>query len=88
MRRSAFLFALLAGVAAAAGGNYQAHGKVLSPGDPMTKVLDVMGEPESKEPVQNKFGAQQGEYWYYRDGNKIVKFYISAGRIVEIEEIR
>ena len=52
------------------------------------KVQDAMGEPESKEPIQNKLGAQMGEYWYYRDGNKTVKFFISGGQIVSIEEIR
>jgi hypothetical protein len=88
MRKLFFLIALLACAAAAARGNYQANGKVLGPGDPMTKVLDTLGEPVSKEPVENKYGAQEGEYWYYRDGNKTVKFFISGGRIVDIEEIR
>ena len=70
------------------GSTYRAGNKVLSPGDSQTKILDTMGEPESKEPVQNQLGAQMGEYWYYRDGNKTVKFFISGGRIVSVDEIR
>jgi len=70
------------------GSTYRAGNKVLSPGDSAMKVQDAMGEPESKEPIQNKLGAQMGEYWYYRDGNKTVKFFISGGQIVSIEEIR
>ena len=70
------------------GSTYRAGNKVLSPGDSAMRVKDTMGEPESKEPVQNKLGAEMGEYWYYQDGNKTVKFFISGGRIVSIEEFR
>ena len=69
-------------------GNYRAGNKVLSAGDPISRVLDAMGPPESKEPVQNYMGAQTGEYWYYTVDNKTVKFYISGGRVIDIEEIR
>jgi len=88
--RNAMLAVFLTLVAsiALANGNYAAGGKVLSPGDAMSRVIDAMGQPISKEPVQNRLGAQLGEYWYYKDGNKTVRFFISGGRIVEIEEIR
>jgi hypothetical protein len=81
--------ALLAFAAVASpGGTYRAGGKVLSPGDSVMRVLDTMGEPITKEPVQNKLGATMGEYWYYRDGSKTVKIFVSGGKIVDIEEIR
>jgi hypothetical protein len=70
------------------GSTYRAGSKVLSPGDSSMRVLDAMGQPETKEPVQNVNGANMGEYWYYRDGGKTVKFFISGGKIVNIEEIR
>lgn len=91
MKRIVFSICLLVVFAAAIaspGGTYRAGSKVLSPGDPSAKVLDSMGQPDSKEPVENKRGAQMGEYWYYQDGKKTVKFFISGGRIVDIEEIR
>jgi hypothetical protein len=91
MMRILFSFALALAcsvVLASPGGTYRAGSKVLSPGDPSSKVLDNMGQPESKEPVENKHGARTGEYWYYHDGNKTVKFFISGGRIVDIDEIR
>lgn len=76
-------------VAASPGDTYRAGSRVLSPGDPTVKLLDSMGAPDSKEPVQNEFGAQIGEYWYYYvDGKKTVRFLVSGGKIVEIEEIR
>ena len=71
-----------------ASGNYQVGGKVLSPNDPAQKVIETMGQPASKEDVQNKFGAKTGEFWYYFVGSKTVRFFISGGRIVSIEEIR
>jgi hypothetical protein len=70
------------------GSTYRAGSKVLSPGDSSMRVLDAMGQPDTKEPVQNVNGANMGEYWYYRDGGKTVKFFISGGKIVNIEEIR
>jgi hypothetical protein len=85
------LFALalsFSAIADRAGSTYRAGNKVLSPGDSQMKVLDAMGPPESKEPIQNKLGAQMGEYWYYRDGNKTVKFFMSGGQVYSIEEIR
>lgn len=69
-------------------GTYRAGGKVLAPNDSSMRILDTMGEPRSKEPVFNARGAQVGENWYYRDGSKTVKFFMSGGRVVAIEEIR
>jgi hypothetical protein len=90
MNKLALVFFLLVSslVMASPGGTYRAGSKVLSPGDPAAKVLDTMGQPESKEAVQNKYGAQIGEYWYYTSGSKRIKFLISGGRIVDIDEIR
>lgn len=70
------------------GSTYRAGNKVISPGDSEMKLLDAMGEPESKEQVDNQNGAHMGEYWYYQDGHKTVKFFISGGRIVSVDEIR
>ena len=47
-----------------------------------------MGQPAYKEPVTNRYGAQVAENWFYRDGSKPVKFTMSGGRVLAIEEIR
>lgn len=67
---------------------YRAGSVVLDQNDPISKVLKAMGQPQSKEPIFNQYGAQLGENWYYQDGQKTVKFTVSGGRVTQIEEIR
>ncbi len=82
------LVGLLSSTAAGAFGSYSAGNKILAPNDPAMRVLDVMGDPRLKEPVTNRLGAPIGEYWYYRDGSKSVRFFISGGRIVQIDQLQ
>lgn len=79
---------LFAAVQAFAFGTYRAGSIVLQTGDSSMRVFDAMGEPRYKEAVTNGFGAPIGECWYYRDGSKTIKFYMSGGRVASIEEIR
>lgn len=69
-------------------GTYRAGSVVLDQNDSVSKLIDAMGMPAWKEAVTNRYGAQVAENWFYRDGNKTVKFQVSGGRIVVIEEIR
>lgn len=69
-------------------GTYRAGSVVLDQGDSIARVLDAMGQPAYKEPVTNRYGAQVAENWFYRDGSKLVKFTMSGGRVLAIEEIR
>jgi hypothetical protein len=87
-RALTLIIALAISLPALAFGTYRAGGKVLDQNDPSSKVVEAMGQPESKEPIFNRYGAQLGENWFYRDGGKTIKFTISGGRIVAIEEIR
>jgi len=73
---------------AAAFGTYRAGSIVLSTNDSVMRVIDAMGQPVYKEAIVNRFGAQVGESWFYRDGTKTIKFVISNGRIHAIEEMR
>lgn len=69
-------------------GTYRAGSVVLDQNDSVSKLIDAMGMPAWKEAVTNRYGAQVAENWFYREGNKTVKFQVSGGRIVIIEEIR
>jgi hypothetical protein len=86
--RLGFMVLLLASAQASAFGTYRAGSVVLDQNDSVMKIIGAMGQPAYKEPVVNRFGAQVAENWFYQDGSKTVKFTISGGRIVVIEEIR
>ena len=84
-----FAFAIcFAATNAFAFNTYRAGSVVLDQNDPASKVINAMGQPQSKEPIFNRYGAQLGENWFYQDGNKTIKFTISGGRVAQIEEIR
>ena len=68
--------------------SYRAGNQVLNVDDSIGKLVDAMGQPEWREAIVNGFGAQISENWFYRDGNKTVRFEVSGGRIIFIEEIR
>lgn len=62
--------------------------KLLTDGDSAAKVKQIAGEPDAIEPIQNKFGATQGERWqYFRDG-KTITFTIVEGKVTAIVETR
>jgi len=88
LTRAALLGPLLWSSLAIAFGTYRAGSIVLDQGDSIARVMDAMGQPASKEPVMNRYGAQVAENWFYRDGSKLVKFTISGGIVQMIEEIR
>lgn len=87
LTRAALLGLLLWSSLAIAFGTYRAGSIVLDQGDSIARVMDAMGQPAYKEPV-NRYGAQVAENWFYRDGSKLVKFTISGGIVQMIEEIR
>jgi hypothetical protein len=61
--------------------------QVLTDGDPVTHVIDLLGNPVYKEPLQNEYGAYVGERWQYRrDSGRVVTITIVGGRVANIEE--
>lgn len=61
--------------------------QVLSVGDTAVHTIDLLGTPVYKEPLQNKFGAYQGERWQYsRDQGHVVVVTIIAGKVAAIED--
>jgi len=67
---------------------YAAGAHVISVGDSMARVIEFMGDPTSKEDVQNKFGAHLATNWFYTVDGKTVRFLIVNGKVATIEEIR
>lgn len=61
--------------------------QVLTVRDPVTHVIDLLGTPVYKEPLQNKFGAYVGERWQYRrESGRVVTVTIIGGKVANIEE--
>jgi hypothetical protein len=61
--------------------------QVLSVGDTAVHTIDLLGTPAYKEPVENEFGAYQGERWQYsRDKGHVVVVTIIAGKVAAIED--
>ncbi|MEO8998654.1 MAG: DUF2845 domain-containing protein [Rhodanobacter sp.] len=61
--------------------------QVLSVGDTAVHTLDLLGMPAYKEPVENTFGAYQGERWQYsREQGHVVVVTIIAGKVAAIED--
>lgn len=61
--------------------------QVLSVGDTAVHVIDLLGTPAYKEPLQNEFGAYRGERWQYsRDMGHVVVVTIIAGKVAAIED--
>jgi hypothetical protein len=88
VRSALFVLALVASAPALAFDTYRAGSHVLHLNDPESKLLEYMGQPDSKTPVDNKLGAHLGDYYFYNDHNKTVRFFVSGGLIVEIQENR
>ena len=61
--------------------------QVLSVGDTAAKVIGLLGKPDFKVPVENKFGAYLGERWQYnREQDHVVTVTVIDGKVADIEE--
>jgi hypothetical protein len=67
---------------------YRAGSHVLHLNDSESDLLNYMGQPDTKQPVDNRLGAHLGDNYFYNDHSKTVKFFVSGGLIVEITETR
>jgi hypothetical protein len=61
--------------------------EVLTVGDSAMRVIQLLGKADFKEPLENEFGAYQGERWQYqRDGGHIVTVTILDGKVSDIDD--
>jgi hypothetical protein len=67
---------------------YRVGSHLVSIGDSVSALVDALGEPLYKEPVESRYGNSIADRWQYRLNGKAVQFTIRGGRIEYIEEIR
>ncbi|WP_049622228.1 DUF2845 domain-containing protein [Frateuria defendens] len=74
--------------AAQAGDTLRMGTQVLVTGDSVARVVELLGTPAYKEPIENRFGAYRGERWQYPLGQHVVTLTIVAGKVGDIEDRR
>lgn len=65
---------------------YRFGSRLIEVGDPVTKLVDLAGEPVYKEPVQDAYGAYEGERWQYKIEGHYVTFVIRNAKVTSIQE--
>lgn len=86
MRSLIFMLMLAFGMNATAGETLRVGQQVLSVGDTAVHVIDLLGTPGYKEPVQNEFGASLGERWQFSRDDHVLIITIIAGKVSSIED--
>jgi hypothetical protein len=82
----AALCALLFCAQAFASDMFRFGNRLLVVGDPVTKLIDLAGDPLYKEPIQNEYGAYAGERWQYKIDGAVVTFVIRDARVNRIDQ--
>lgn len=60
--------------------------RVVSDGDAVGIVFEVLGKPDRTVDIENRFGAALGERWeYYRDG-KTISIIVAGSKVLSITE--
>ncbi|TBR37309.1 DUF2845 domain-containing protein [Dyella terrae] len=63
--------------------------RVLVTGDSSARVVDLLGQPSTKQRGSSKPGRRAGtERWHYRRGQRITTISVAEGRVVHIDEQR
>ena len=65
---------------------YRFGSRLIEVGDLVTKLVDLAGEPVYKEPVQDAYGAYEGERWQYKIDGHYVTFLIRNAKVRSIQE--
>jgi hypothetical protein len=89
MRKTAFFLALMLAAGTAFADTYAFGNRVVSSGDSIGKLVEIAGKPDVVTPLENQYGAREGENWtYFRDGKTIVFTVNTQGKILRISESR
>lgn len=88
MRFPILVAGLLAAGLATAADTYRSGSRVISVGDTAARLMQVVGAPTLREPVENKHGGRIGERWQYALDGKTVTFEIRDGKVLSIDERR
>ena len=65
---------------------YRFGSRLVVVGDPVSKLIDLAGEPFYKEPIQNEYGAYEGERWQYKIDGAVVTFVIRDAKVNRIDQ--
>lgn len=89
MKRLAVALLCLLPFGAFAFDTYRVGTHVIHINDPEAILIDNMGPPDHSEPITNGYGVHMADAYYYEvDAHKTVKFIVSGGLIIKIDEIR
>jgi hypothetical protein len=77
---------MLQAPASAASDTLRAGSKVLVVGDPISRVIELMGKPLYTQPLFDSYGAYQGDQWFYRTDSSYVTLLIIGGQLANIDE--
>ena len=87
MRRILLMLLLATSLSVSAGETLRVGQKVLTVGEPAAYVLQLLGTPAYKEPIENDKGAFIGERWQYpRDHDHLVTVTIIEGKVSNIDD--
>lgn len=78
--------AMLQALGAAASTTLRVGSKVLVVGDPVPRVLDLMGQPLYTQPLFDANGVYQGDKWFYRTDSSYITLMIIDGKLTDIDE--
>ena len=67
---------------------YRVGTHIVEVGDTVGKLVDLIGDPQFKEPIESEYGGYEGERWQYRRDGGSVTFVIREGKIRHIEQKR
>jgi hypothetical protein len=65
---------------------YRFGSRLVVVGDPVSKLIDLAGDPLYKEPIQNEYGAYEGERWQYKIDGTVVTFIIRNAKVNRIDQ--
>ena len=79
--------ALLLAASAVCADSIRKDGKVLTEGDTLAKVFEVLGEPDRTVQLETRAGGGAGERLEYYDDGDAILVRISGGRVISIRRI-
>jgi hypothetical protein len=89
MKRLLATFSLCAALVCAgahASDTFRFGQRLIETGDPVTKLLQLAGDPAYKEPIENGNGAYRGERWQYVIDGVAVTFTIRDAKVESIQQ--
>lgn len=88
MKRWIFLLAITVALPAIAATSYSTGSQTLSVNESESDLIQALGQPSQKVPMEDSRGRHLSDYYYYTIDKKTVRFLIHNGRVEEIYEMK